>query len=287
MKKNLTIFERAVKNKEKFKLQLISLALATTAIISTGCASSKTPTQDDAKPGIEEVVNDYSKEELKIEEVEPLTAANFEFEVDKLMASLQEKGMEISRKEAGTLLLYNNMCEITANDHMTIVSNSFNNLADDGYDIGYAEDYKNNITKYNYRATTEDYIELAQLTCNPKGKSILNFFDELNIRLKSDIINGSGNLKNEINDICDFAHKFCNNEAYLMVDGEEVYLTDNVASVQLLVGRSVLDLSNTVRQYDSNNKWVGLLSGAGCNDYINSALDVLLEYDPYNPQMSK
>ena len=55
MEKKLTIFERAIKNKEKLKLQLISLTLATTAIISTGCTPSEKPNFDDEKPGIEEI----------------------------------------------------------------------------------------------------------------------------------------------------------------------------------------------------------------------------------------
>ena len=287
MKKNLTIFERAVKNKEKFKLQLISLALATTAIISTGCTSSKTPIQDDTKPGIEEVVNDYSKEELKSEQVDPLTAANFETEVDKLIESLKQKGMDISRKEAGTLLLYNNMCEITIDDHMTIVNGSFNILGNDCYDINCSIDYGNNITKHNVANSHENYVGLAQFSYDDKGKAVLSFFDALNVKIKKAISDNNSNLKSEINNICDFAYRFCNNESYLLVDGEEVYLTDNLETVQLLVGKSVSDLTNTILVYEASNKWVDLLVEASSNEYIDAAINSVWAYDPLNPQISK
>lgn len=287
MEKKLTIFERAIKNKEKLKLQLISLTLATTAIISTGCTPSEKPNFDDEKPGIEEVVNDYSKEALETEEVEPLTADNFESEVDILMASLQEKGMEISRKEVGTLLLYNNVCEMDKEDASVIVNNSFSSSIDNGYNINNGIDFSNIITKHNAKSSPEKYAGFSEFSHNDKGKAILTFFDEMNIKLKNAFDSENSNSKNEINAICDFACKFCNNEIYLLVDGEETYLTDTPTNVQVLIGKSVLDLANTVTIYDSNNKWLDLLTDARYNDYINDAANMIWEYNPLNPQMSK
>lgn len=67
---------------------------------------------------------DYSKMELKSEEVASLNAENFDAEVEEIMISLTEQGIELSKKMVGTLLLYCNMTDITEDDHNAIFIDS-------------------------------------------------------------------------------------------------------------------------------------------------------------------
>ena len=234
---------------------------------------------------------DYSKMELKSEEVASLNAENFDAEVEEIMISLTEQGIELSKKMVGTLLLYCNMADITEEDHNAIFIDSITEVTqeneqetimDNAYELGWADDYQNEITKHNGGVTSNDYIGWAQFLYNAQGRAVLAFFDELNARLKVICASDEKNVRDEINSICQFAYGYCYNEVPILLDGKEVYLTDNSEPIQLVIGRAVLDMSNTVRHYSSNNKWIDLLSGAGCNEHINKALNDA--WDKYVPE---
>ena len=53
----LSLYERLLKNKNRLKVQAVSLVLAATAVITTGCGKTNTDTPDVPKPGFEDVID--------------------------------------------------------------------------------------------------------------------------------------------------------------------------------------------------------------------------------------
>lgn len=114
----LSLYERFLKNKNKLKLQAVSLALAATAIISTGCTPSEKPIPDDTKPGIEDVIdnNDYETEEV----MTPVTIENLDFEAEKITNMLTEKGMDVNFEDVRVTLLHLNKDSFTDDEYYSL-----------------------------------------------------------------------------------------------------------------------------------------------------------------------
>lgn len=216
---------------------------------------------------------DYSKIDLKTEEIEPLTAENFETEVDNMMSYLPVEKMGLPRDGVGSLLLYYNMADISQEDIITILEGSWiATQGESGYSLGLTWEHENKITPFYSKVAPDDYLGWAQFSYNAQGRTVLSLFDDLNKTLKTDI------SKAETDNICEFICNYCNNEVSVLVDGKEVYLTDNNELVQDIISRELLDVVNTIK---SENKWYDTLLAAG-NDYFSKATNDA--WDKYVPE---
>lgn len=243
---------------KRFILLFLVMALLV-ALCACGSSGDMSANQGDEFGAETANLIDYSKVELKTEEIESLTAENFETEVETMMAYLPVEemgsvnGVELTRDGVGSLLLYYNMADISKEDVVTIVEASWNaTQGESGYYFA-TLDYSNIIGAYWFDIPPEDYFGWARFSYNAQGRAVLSLFDDLNRKLKTDISEA------ESDNICAFICNYCNNEAPVLVDGQEVYLTDNNELVQGLIALASRDAIHTIK---SENKWYDVLSEA-------------------------
>lgn len=150
--------------------------LAATTVITTGCGNVNTNNADVNKPEIVDLINDYSNVNLTSEETEPINAQNFNSEVEKIFVTSEEKGVGITKEDVVTMLFIGNTYEFTPEDYYQIFEQIDPNLTNNGVEIS------NTIMKHNtdYR-TADKYFGYEQFCNNPKERTILRFFDNLNL----------------------------------------------------------------------------------------------------------
>ena len=275
--KKLSLYERLSKNKNRLKLQVVSLVLAATAVVTTGCGKTNPNKTDVNKPGIVDVINDYSNVTLTTEEVEPITAENFDLEVEKLVATAKEKGLEISKEEIAIMLFIGNTYNFSPEDYYDIYERGNDNAINKGIDAS------NTIMKHNtdYKEVSENYFGYEQFCRNPQDKAVLGFFDNLNLDMINCYVNKGEGYKEKIDEICKFFCDFGNNQVPIKVDGEELYLTDLSKSAIFMISSSGVSTVNMLTKFDKNNEWHDKLwDTINSDNFVSVGLDIDL-YNPY------
>ena len=275
--KKLSLCEKLSKNKNRLKAQAVSIALAATTVITTGCGKTDTNTPDVPNPGIVDVINDYSKVELTTEKVESITAENFDSEVEKIVATAKENGLEMSNKEIATMLFIGNTYSFSPEDYYDIYERGNGNTINDGIDVS------NTIMKHNtdYKEVSEKYFGYEQFCCNPQDKAILGFFDNLNLDMINCYVNKGNGYKEKVDEICKFFCDFGTNQVSIKVDGEDLYLADLSKSTVFMISCSGVSTVDMLAKFDKNSKWHDKLWETINGDHFVSAGSEIDFYDPY------
>ena len=113
----LSLYERLLKNKNRLKVQAVSLVLAATAVITTGCGKTNTDTPDVPKPGFEDVIDNDNKVE---ETMTQLTVENLDSEAEKLTNELANNGLDVSIEEIKAVLLHLNKDSFTDDEYYSL-----------------------------------------------------------------------------------------------------------------------------------------------------------------------
>ena len=274
--KNLSLYERLLKNKNKLKVQAVSLMLAATTVITTGCGNVSTNKPDVNKPEIVDLINDYSNVNLTSEETEPINAQNFNSEVEKIFASSEEKGVGITKEDVATMLFIGNTYEFTPEDYYEMRVQIDPNLTNNGVEIS------NTIMKHNtdYRSV-DKYFGYEQFCNNPKERTILRFFDNLNLDLINCYTNKGKGYKEKVDELCKFYCDFGNNQISINVDGEDLYLTDLSNSAAFMISSLGVSMVNMLIKFDKNSEWHYKLWDTINSDYFASTSTDIDLYNPY------
>lgn len=220
--KKITIFERAYKNKEKFKLQLISLALAATTIISKGCTPSEKPISDDVKPGFEDVLDN---EDNKSEEVmTPITVENLDFEAEKITDSLAAKGMDISVEKIRATLLHLNKDSFTDDEYYSLYD-AANDFEQEPVNYVFGE-----ITGHNvgcvHSCELSNLVDLKVFCRNASSYKLVEELNYYSSSIAKIVIDNPKNLDSKIRENLDPFNALLTDNKQIKIDNKIFFLED-------------------------------------------------------------
>ena len=264
----LKLYERLLKNKNRLKVQAVSLLLATTAVITTGCGKTEKPNVDNPQTDIVDVVNDYSNVELTSEEIEPLTAENFDLEVEKIAENMKNKGYSKEFDGIKPTLLYVNAFDFSDEDGQKIFD-----LANEANYISFEPLTPTNTFLYSsifiHNATHESrekYIELSQFSYNKEERALVKYLDDLNITLSE--LSANNDIK-QMEEIFKFITDFIENRKTIKIDGNNLYFDDFSPAVKILVKYELSYTSTVALRCDTNSKIIKGFDADDTDEYLD------------------
>ena len=217
----LSLYERLLKNKNRLKVQAVSLVLAATAVITTGCGSKETPKPTPDKPGIEDVI-DNNKEDKMVE----LTVENLDSEAEKITNELVKKGMDTDFESVRSTLLHLNKDSFTDEEYYSLFEPSENE-----FDIFVAT--LNGILKHNSATLRSgdlsNLIDYKDFCRNEDSYKVIGKLDETSLELAKVILKGSKNINKEIVDALEPLNGLVTGEEQIKV-GNETFKYDDLTN---------------------------------------------------------
>ena len=264
--KKLSLYERLLKNKNRLKVQAVSLVLATTAVITTGCGKTNTNTPDAPKPGVEDVI--APNVDLTSEEIETLTAENFDEEAAKIAENMKSKGYEGEFSGIKSVLLYVNAFDFSNEDGERIfeLANETNYLSYEPFTLSKNFLYSSVVNHNTSYESREKYIELSQFSYNAKERTLVKYFDDLNITLTE--LSASGNIK-QMEEIFKFITDFIENRATIKIDGENLYFDDFSPAVKILIEYELSYTSTIALRCNTNSKIIKGFDADDTDEYLD------------------
>lgn len=262
----LSLYERLLKNKNRLKVQAVSLVLATTAVITTGCGKTNTNTPDVPKPGVEDVI--APNVDLTSEEIETLTAENFDEEATKIAENMKNKGYEGEFGGIKSVLLYVNAFDFSNEDGERIfeLANETNYLSYEPFTPSKNFLYSSVVNHNTSYESREKYIELSQFSYNAKERTLVKYFDDLNITLTE--LSASGNIK-QMEEIFKFITDFIENRATIKIDGENLYFDDFSPAVKILIEYELSYTSTIALRCNTNSKIIKGFDADDTDEYLD------------------
>ena len=264
--KKLSLYERLLKNKNRLKVQAVSLVLATTAVITTGCGKTSTNTPDVPKPGVEDVI--APNVDLTSEEIETLTAENFDEEATKIAENMKNKGYEGEFGGIKSVLLYVNAFDFSNEDGERIfeLANETNFLSYEPFTPSKNFLYSSVVNHNTSYESREKYIELSQFSYNAKERTLVKYFDDLNITLTE--LSASGNIK-QMEEIFKFITDFIESRATIKIDGENLYFDDFSPAVKILIEYELSYTSTIALRCNTNSKIIKGFDADDTDEYLD------------------
>ena len=267
--KKLSLYERLLKNKNRLKVQAVSLVLATTAVITTGCGKTNTNTPDVPKPGVEDVI--APNVDLTSEEIETLTAENFDEEAAKIAENMKSKGYEREFVGLKSVLLNANAFDFSNEDGKIIFG-----LANETNLVSYLPyrpslDFLNIVYDYNCdNETKEKRVNLAQFSYNKTDRAMLKYFDELVINFHE--LSDNNDTK-QMETTIKFINDFVSKKASIKIDGENLYLDDFSPFARILVDYDFLCAKTVALRCDTDSKIIKGFTDFFSDEYMNELND--------------
>ena len=267
--KKLSLYERLLKNKNRLKVQAVSLVLATTAVITTGCGKTNTNTPDVPKPGVEDV--SAPNVDLTSEEIETLTAENFDEEAAKIAENMKSKGYEREFVGLKSVLLNANAFDFSNEDGKIIFG-----LANETNLVSYLPyrpslDFLNIVYDYNCdNETKEKRVNLAQFSYNKTDRAMLKYFDELVINFQE--LSDNNDTK-QMETTIKFINDFVSKKASIKIDGENLYLDDFSPFARILVDYDFLCAKTVALRCDTDSKIIKGFTDFFSDEYMNELND--------------
>ena len=267
--KKLSLYERLLKNKNRLKVQAVSLVLATTAVITTGCGKTNTNTPDVPKPGVEDVI--APNVDLTSEEIETLTAENFDEEAAKIAENMKSKGYERESVGLKSVLLNANAFDFSNEDGKIIFG-----LANETNLVSYLPyrpslDFLNIVYDYNCdNETKEKRVNLAQFSYNKTDRAMLKYFDELVINFQE--LSDNNDTK-QMETTIKFINDFVSKKASIKIDGENLYLDDFSPFARILVDYDFLCAKTVALRCDTDSKIIKGFTDFFSDEYMNELND--------------
>ena len=238
----LKLYERLLKNKNRLKVQAVSLLLATTAVITTGCGKTEKPNMDNPQTDIVDVVdNDIVEEEMV-----PLSIENLDSEAEKITDLLTKKGIEVSFEDVRRTLLILNKDSFAEDEFYSL----YDVVTD--FDKEPINHVFNEITIYNsssiYDNNPNDLVNLKVFCRNADGYKViekLNYHSNLIAKI---VVDNPRNLDSEIRKNLE--------PFYNLLD-----------TGQIKIGNEVYSLEN----FDDGTKSLILQTGMFVYGYVNFA----------------
>ena len=263
--KKLSLYERLLKNKNRLKVQAVSLVLATTAVITTGCGKTNTNTPDVPKPGVEDVI--APNVDLTSEEIETLTAENFDEEATKIAENMKNKGYEGEFGGIKSVLLYVNAFDFSNEDGKIIFG-----LANETNLVSYLPyrpslDFLNIVYDYNCdNETKEKRVNLAQFSYNKTDRAMLKYFDELVINFQE--LSDNNDTK-QMETTIKFINDFVSKKASIKIDGENLYFDDFSPAVKILIEYELSYTSTIALRCNTNSKIIKGFDADDTDEYLD------------------
>ena len=237
----LSLYERLLKNKNRLKVQAVSLVLAATAVITTGCGKTNTDTPDVPKPGVEDVIDNDNKVE---ETMTQLTVENLDSEAEKFTNELANNGLDVSIEEIKAVLLHLNKDSFTDDEYYSL------------FDVSeYQEEPINAFFKkvsiFNtncaYDNTPEKIVNFKDFCRNDEGYKVLGKLDECSLSIAKAICSDSNNIDSEVNSNLSLFYEFLDNNAKIKI-GDETFLFDELDdATKTLIMYSCTSIYNYVK----------------------------------------
>lgn len=236
----LSLYERLLKNKNKLKMQAVSLVLATTAIISAGCTPSEKPTPDDTKPSIEDVIDNNDNENEEV--MTPVTVGNLDFEAEKITNMLIEKGIDVNFEDVRSTLLHLNKDSFTDEEYYSL------------FEVNETEQIKvisvlNGVLKYNNSSIrngkANDLVSFKIFCRNINGYKIIEKFDQETSLVAKVIVDNPKNLDSEIRKNLESLNNFLDIEQ-ITIDGETFNFEELDDGTKILISYFGLTAKNYV-----------------------------------------
>ncbi len=264
--KKLSLYERLLKNKNRLKVQAVSLVLATTAVVTTGCGKTDIVHTDVPKPGVEDVI--APNVDLTSEEIETLTAENFDEEATKIAENMKNKGYEGEFGGIKSVLLYVNAFDFSNEDGERIfeLANETNFLSYEPFTPSKNFLYSSVVNHNTSYESREKYIELSQFSYNAKERTLVKYFDDLNITLTE--LSASGNIKQR-EEIFKFITDFIENRATIKIDGENLYFDDFSPAVKILIEYELSYTSTIALRCNTNSKIIKGFDADDTDEYLD------------------
>ena len=267
--KKLSLYERLLKNKNRLKVQAVSLVLATTAVVTTGCGKTDIVHPDVPKPGVEDVI--APNVDLTSEEIETLTAENFDEEAAKIAENMKSKGYEREFVGLKSVLLNANAFDFSNEDGKIIFG-----LANETNLVSYLPyrpslDFLNIVYDYNCdNETKEKRVNLAQFSYNKTDRAMLKYFDELVINFQE--LSDNNDTK-QMETTIKFINDFVSKKASIKIDGENLYLDDFSPFARILVDYDFLCAKTVALRCDTDSKIIKGFTDFFSDEYMNELND--------------
>ena len=242
--KKLFLCEKLSKNKNRLKVQAVSLALAAIAVITTGCGKTDTNTPDVPKPGFEDVIDNDNKIE---ESMTPLTVENLDSEAEKLTNLLTKSDVDVSFEDVKATLLHLNKDSFTADEYYSL------------FEVSENEQLKvisvlNGVLSHNISSIREGNISNLinfKIFCrNENGYKIIEKFDDDTFLVAQTIVNNPKTLDSKIRKNFEPLNEFLESE-------------------QIKIGNELFNF----RDLDDGTKILISYFGLTAMNYVNHACD--------------
>ena len=233
----LSLYERLLKNKNRLKVQAVSLVLAATAVITTGCGKTNTDTPDVPKPGFEDVIDNNNKVE---ETMTQLTVENLDSEAEKLTNEFIEKGFDTDFDSVRSVLLHLNKDSFTPEEYYSLFDAS--QYSEDPINSFFKEAgfHNDDMVFYN---DLDKLINLKDFCRSADGYKVIAQLEDYSFEIAKLICSGSKDIDGKINS--DLKPIFG-----LLDDGEKIQVGDETFFLNDLD-----DVTKTLIMYSCTNMY--------------------------------
>ena len=261
----LSLYERLLKNKDRLKVQAVSLVLAATAVITTWCGSKETPKPTPEKPGIEEVI-DNNKEDKMVE----LTVENLDSEAEKLTNELTKKGMDTDFESVRSTLLHLNKDSFTDEEYYSLFEPNEN-------EILVVTDFLNAVLGHNVSSLRygdlSDLIDFKTLCRNENDYKVIEQLDESSSELAKIVAQDSKNINKEIMKSLEPLNGLVTGDGQIKIGSETFDFLDLTNGSKIIVSYFGLSALNYVN-YSCESKYLTDDTKEACN-YISDNCRIL------------
>ena len=244
----LNLYERLLKNKNKLKVQTISLLLATTAVITTGCGKTEKPNVDNPQTDIVDVVdNDNTIEE----EMVPLSIDNLDSEAERITNSIVEKGMEVSFEDIRAVLLHLNKDSFSDEEYYSSFDSS-------EYEEEPVNSFLNKVIFHNtdsiYDADVNKLINLKDFCRSEDGYKVIGKLEDYALTIANAVITDSKNMDSEIANSLKPIYGLLDETEQIQVGNEIFKLEDLDDGTKTLIKYSFMNSYNYVINVCTSDK---------------------------------
>ncbi len=266
----LSLYERLLKNKNRLKVQAVSLLLATTAVITTGCGKTEKPNVDNPQTDIVDVVDNDTIEE----EMVPISIDNLDSEAERITNKLAEKRLHMSFEDVRTILLHLNKDSFSDEEYYSLFDSS-------EYEEEPINKFFKKVTIHNtdavYDGKIEEIVNLKDFCRSEDGYKVIGKLENDALTIAKAVINDSENMDSEIANSLKPIYQLLAETEQIQIGDETFKLEDLDDETKTLIMYSFTNVYNCIDNVCRSNK---------LTDETKSLCDNAMKFIPMTCSMS-